>query len=295
MNQFTQLNLGSKPKPEIQAKQLHSKQNRALYGGVIAIAMTSGLLLLAANGCSEEKKAVIQPPSPAPQVVTPAPVAVSTPAPVEKKAQKKKAKKRPSTVTYAEPNYGVSFRYPKSYILKTGDEPHLDLAGLGPVRMNFVQPGGTSVVAIELPRDSYPGADISSAFFSVNVNSNLTPEECSQFASSEPSDLEDGAVPAAKVKVGNMEFDEMEDTLKQADAKYYHVFQQGACYEFGLGMGTAKDGSMDKIPAETYNHVFDKLEKILSTVKIEQGVVPEVAAQTPAQTTDAQTTDANKN
>jgi hypothetical protein len=287
MKDFTQLNLSGKPNGDVARNAVHSQQHRKVYAGVAVVAVASGLLLLAANGCSEEKKATIHPSSPAPQVVTPAPVAVSAPAPVEKKVQKKKTKKRPSTVTYAEPNYGVSFRYPKSYILKTGDEPHLDLAGLGPVRMNFVQPGGTNVVAVELPRDSYPGADITSAFFSVNINPNLSPEECSQFASSEPSDLEDGAVPAAKVKVGNMEFDEMEDTLQQADAKYYHVFQQGACYEFGLGMGTGKDGSMDQIPAETYNHVFDKLEKILSTVKIEQGVVPEVATQAPVQTTDS--------
>ena len=40
------------------------------------------------------------------------------------------------------------------------------------------------------------------------------------------------------------------------------------------------------IPAETYNHVFGKLEKILSTVKIEQGVVPEVATQAPTPITD---------
>jgi hypothetical protein len=288
MNQFTQLNLGSKSKPEVQAKQVRSEQHRALYGGVVLIAIASGLLLLAANGCSEEKTVSNQPSSPAPQAVVPSvPAPTSAPEPMEKKVQKKKAKKRPSTVTYAEPNYGVSFRYPKNYILKTGDEPHLDLAGLGPVRMNFTQPGGTNVVAIELPRDSYAGAEISSAFFSVNVNSNLTPEECSLFASSEPNDLEDGAVPAAKVKVGNMEFDEIEDTLQQADAKYYHVFQQGACYEFGLGIGTGGDTSMEKVNASTYNHVFDKLEKILSTVKINEGVIPEVATQTPTQITDA--------
>lgn len=288
MNHFTQLNLGSKPNPKVQTKELHSKQHRALYGGVTMIAVASGILLVAANGCSEEKKpANNQPSTPAPQAaVIRTPVPVSAPEPV-KKASKKKAKKRSSTVTYSEPNYGVSFRYPKNYVLKTGDEPHLDLAGLGPVRMNFVQPGGTNVVAIELPRDAYPGAEISSAYFSVNVNSNVTPEECSQFASAEPSNVEEGAVPAAKVKVGNMEFDEMEDTLQQADAKYYHVFQQGACYEFGLGIGTGNDGSMEKVDASTYNHVFDKLEKILSTVKIEGGITPEVATQAPPQGTDA--------
>ena len=290
MEHFTQLNLGAKPKAESARKEVHSKQNRALYGGVVMIAVSSGLLLLAANGCSEEKKSVIsQPVSPAPQVVVPpTPTTVSTPAPVEKKAHKKVVKKRPSTVAFSDPNYGVSFRYPKNYILKAGDEPHLDLAGLGPVRTNFIQPGGTTVVAIELPRDSYPGAEISSAFFSVSVNSSLSPDECAQFASTEPSDLEEGPIPAAKVKVGDTEFDEVEDTLQQADAKYFHVYQGGACYEFGLGMGTGTDSNMEKVSSETYNRVFDKLEKILATVKIEPGVVPEVA-------TKAQPVEASKN
>ena len=66
----------------------------------------------------------------------------------------------------------MSFNYPRNYILKTGDEPQeMDLAGLGQLKTNYVQPGAVTVAAIELPRSSYPGTDFTSAYFGVSVNS----------------------------------------------------------------------------------------------------------------------------
>ena len=61
-----------------------------------------------------------------------------------------------------DPLHGISFRYPKSYILKTGDEPSFDLVGMG-VQTDFVQPGGMTVAAIESPLSSYPGTDFTSS------------------------------------------------------------------------------------------------------------------------------------
>ena len=67
---------------------------------------------------------------------------------------------------------------------------------------------------------------------------------------------------------------------RQSDSKYFHVFQNGACYEFALNVTTVastrwltKHVDRDK--------VFDRLEKILATVKINP-VTPEVTAETPA-------------
>ncbi|MBZ5723048.1 MAG: hypothetical protein LAO03_22130 [Acidobacteriia bacterium] len=295
MAHFIQLNLGGnapqKTAPADPHRPSQSDRKTVIFGGLSMVALVSGLLLLVANGCSKSEKpvAMSQPSqsstNPGTAAVSPAPTATpAAPQAPSKPAKKKTAKKRPSTVTFADPTYGVSFRYPKNYVLKAGDEPHLDLAGLGPVQMNFVQPGGTTLVAIELPRDSYPGADISSAYFSVNVNPSLTPAECTQFASVDPDDGDGPQAEVVKVKAGSLDFDATEDTLLQSDARYYHVFQNGTCYEFGLGMGTMKDGDIATVSENTYYRVFDKLEKILNTVKIQPGVVPEVAtrAQAPA-------------
>jgi hypothetical protein len=215
----------------------------------------------------------------------PSPGSVSTAVPQVPQVQppKKSPRKRPATVTYKDEAYGVSFLYPRKYMLKAGDEAHRDLAGLGPVPSNFVQPGGVTVVTVEMPRDSYPDTDFTSAFLNVSVNRSLTSSECEQFALPVhlgTSDKQDEPAPPAKVKIGGSEFAEVEDldATKQADAKYYHLFENRACYEFALGLGTSGNGSEGGITPVDREQVFHTLEKILATVKIQSPAVPEVAA-----------------
>ncbi len=295
MAQLTQLNLKAKPRDVLGADEhtrTSSKHKTALLIGSLIVAFLSGVFLLETSGCSKTSKPAVtssanQNPSNqssstqaavVPTLSSPTAVPVTSQPP----ATKKRAKRRPSTVTYRDPVYGVSFQYPRKYTLKTGDKAKLDLAGLGPVPTNFVQPGGVTLATVELPRDSYRDTDFASAFFNVSVNPNLTSEQCAQFAA--PVREENESIPASKVKVGGIEFAEVEDAMEQADAKYYHVFQNAACYEFALGLGTGGDGTEDGTAPVDPEEVFRKLEKILSTVKIKTKteVVPEVATGVPS-------------
>jgi hypothetical protein len=55
----------------------------------------------------------------------------------------------------------------------------------------------------------------------------------------------------------------------QSDSKYFHVFQNGACYEFALNITTnaaQADASLKHIDRDK---LFARLESILSTVKID--------------------------
>ena len=70
--------------------------------------------------------------------------------------------------------------------------------------------------------------------------------------------------------------------MKQTDAKYYHAFNNGACYEFALGIGTESDGNVEGITPVDRKAVFGKLEKILATVKLQPAVVPEAETPTPS-------------
>jgi hypothetical protein len=74
---------------------------------------------------------------------------------------------------------------------------------------------------------------------------------------------------------------------RQSDSKYFHVFQNGACYEFALNVTTvaSQDGMIKHVDRDK---VFNRLEKILSTVKI-NAVTPEATAETPATPTAAAT------
>ena len=251
------------------------------YSKPVGIAVISGLLVgtVLTVGCSnkEGKPAASETQMSANQMalnqpVTPVP-AIST-APVATAAPKKVVKKRPTTLKYNDDAYGVSFRYPWQYSVKRGDT--IDSQSTA---MEFVQQGGEAAVSIDMPKSYFPDTDLASAFFRVNVNKNLTEAECGQFASSQASDKD--AIQPSKLTLGGLELQEVEDVAgddsKQEDTKYYHLFQNGSCYEFALGLSTENAGNDDTMPVNR-EKVFRRLETILATVKVSPETAPQVAA-----------------
>jgi hypothetical protein len=332
MAHFTQLGLSGSPdkKPETkpQGKTLpntseeqrpHSNPTKAtgkqriaaLVGSLIATLLLGVFQL--ESGCSKEsdKASAIAAPNQtmASQLSTPistVPASTSTATASQPPAKKKPRQRKLSASTYTNPTYGVSFRYPKYGSLKEGDKATLNLDGLGPLEMNFIQPGGTTVSAVELPGKLYTGTDFNAAFFNVSVNPKVTSEECEQFAFPETGDPETDPVTVSKARVGATEFHAVEGFAEaennQADVKYYHVFQNGSCYEFALGLETAGETTPDEIKAAVKpvdrNEVFRQLNWILSTVKIRPvdlpaKTIPEVAADASTGPTDAATTEAH--
>jgi hypothetical protein len=292
MANFTQLHLGNKSQEtsHTDQKQKELSRQRVLFGsGLLAVTILSGVFLLITNGCSKgpakiagqnstNQNASNQQPSailPTP-VVTPA---VQTP--MEKPVRKHVVQKKAPTATFSDPINGVSFHYPKTYVLKTGKEASLELAGLGPLPMDFVQPGGMIVAAIELPRNSYPGTDFSAALFSVSVNPELSASQCEQFSFPLNLHPENDPGSPAKATIGGTEFSVVEDSgatdKKETLMKYYHRFEHGTCYEFTMGLGTI---AVDGVQPVNREQVFGKLEQILATVKLQPGEVPQVAKGT---------------
>ncbi len=162
-----------------------SRQQKLAMATIAGFAILG--LLLAISACSKQspKPALAGVSSPASTSATlavtatpaAAPTAAALPAPA-----KKTPKKRPANVTYSDPYSGVSFLYPRKFALTSGDKALPQLAGVGDVPMNFVQPGGVAVATVALPDSSYPGTDFASAFFNVNVNRSVSEQECAHFA-----------------------------------------------------------------------------------------------------------------
>jgi hypothetical protein len=267
------------------------------------IAMIAGFVLLgiliALSACSKQsqKPALVGISSPETQTSTTAaaPAPPTTPTPVTPVAKKKTHKKRPAAiVTYSDPNTGVSFQYPRKYELASGDTVQPEIEGLGPVPMNFVQPGGSGVAMVAVPSTTYPGTDFTTAFFNVNVNRSLSEQECSAFAIVDTRNPDGEPMDAEKLQVGSVDMEKTSnfsgDALKQAETQYYHRYENGACYEFVLGLGTAAYGTDEEIEAVNHDEVFAKLEKILATVKIKPAEqAREVVAKTPTATTEEST------
>jgi hypothetical protein len=296
MANFTQLHLGNNSPQNPAHKNPQEKKSlpkeKVLFGaGLLAVTVMSGFFLLITNGCSKgsSKPASIEQPTPInPQTaMTPAISAVAAvqPPAVTAKPAKKRVQHKAPMATYTEPAYGVSFRYPKSYILKTDDEQKLDLSELGPVQTNFIQSGGSTVAAIEMPRSSYPGTDFTTAFFSVSVNSALSKDQCQQFVSPKSEHTENEPMVPAKVKLGGTDFTMVEDfgdsAKKQPRMKYFHHFENGNCYEFNLGLSTVDDNLAGLKPVNR-SLVFGKLEQILASVKLQPVSASQVAKEAPA-------------
>jgi hypothetical protein len=269
------------------------QQKIAMIAGFVIL----GLLILM-SACSDQaaKPALVGISSPDTQTSTaaPAPAPTTTPAPATPVAKKKAHKKQPAPiVTYSDPKTGVSFRYPRKYELASGDKIQPAIDGLGPVPMNFVQPGGAAVAMVAVPPATYKGTDFTTAFFHVNVNRSLSEQECGEFAFVDARNPDGEPMDAEKLRVGSAYMEKTSnfagDALKQGETQYYHRYENGACYEFVLGLGTAGYGTEEGVEAVNHDEVFGKLEKILATVKIQPVEHEQVVAKTPAAMTDEAT------
>src|SRR6516162_8074906 len=159
----------------------------AALGNLNALAFGAILIICSvAVGCSSDNPKpvssnnqipVTQPQSQPQMQPMPVPVAQ----PVSKPAPKKSAPKKPATVNYTDKTYGVTFEYPRRYAIETGDAA-AELLLTNPIPMNFVQPGGVALAAVELPETGFVNTDFSSAFFNVSVHKNLSAAECQEFA-----------------------------------------------------------------------------------------------------------------
>jgi hypothetical protein len=250
------------------------KQQGLAFLGLVVIGF-----ILTTVACSNESKPAVskqETPSLIPAATPPTtPVQVAVQPPVVKKPVRRHVAK---IVTYADPASGVSFQYPRKYSLKVGEQAKEEWTASTPVVMDFIQPGGLNVVAVEMPKDSYPGTDFGAAFFNVSVHKELTEEQCSQFAFKKDAELR--TLEPSKEKLGTHEFGMVEDkdgnVPQLTEAKYYHLYDSGACYEFVLGLGTAQHETADDLKMVDRNAVFNQLEKILATVKITPVKTPEV-------------------
>jgi len=191
--------------------------------------------------------------------------------------------------------------YPRKFALASGDKAQ----EIDAEPMNFVRPGGAPVATVALPNTLYPGTDFASAFFSVNVNRSLSEQECSHFAFVDTSDADGEPIDAEKVKIGPVSGSpegskEMEKTsefggnvTRQLETQYYHNYENGACYEYVLGLATARYGAREDVEPVNREELFARLENILATVKTRPVTEGPLAHQPTAEQTVA-TADSTK-
>jgi hypothetical protein len=249
-------------------KQIEGDNWLSIYLPVICAGVVMAVVSLVAIACSKQSN------QPAAKLSAPSMPAATSAAPSTSAASvvaRKLKKARPANATYVNSTYGVSFSYPRKYSLQAGDKP-----SSMPVQASFLKPGAIQVAAVDMPDDQYPDTDFSSALLNVSVNPSLTAQECGQFV---PNSTDAEAAKPASAKLGANEFAELEqmngEDSNQSDLKYFHLYKNGACYEFSLDVVTSRKPDVDLAQADR-GKIFQQLEKILSTARIKEVELPGV-------------------
>jgi hypothetical protein len=264
-------------------KQIESDSWSGIYLPAICAGVVMTIVLFMAVSCSKKSDTTTKISAPvAPAMQSPTPATASAVAPESPKKAVKKH--RPTTATYVNGNYGVALTYPRKYSLQSADKQKE-----APVQTSFAKPGAVEIASLDMPDGLYPDTDFSSALLNVSVHQGLNEEECGQFAQQsndaakstevDPSSKPADSVKPAAIKLGTNQFTEIEQVSasqgKQSDLKYFHLFKNGACYEFALDVETSRKTDEDLAQVDR-SKIFKQLEKILTTARIKEVELPGV-------------------
>jgi hypothetical protein len=93
------------------------------------------------------------------------------------------------------------------------------------------------------------------------------------------------ATSTSKLMLGDMELQSAEAVAgegnQQSDTRYFHIFQNGGCYEFALNVTTMAHETEGAMKHVDRDKVFNRLAAIMATVKINPVAAPEVTASAP--------------
>ena len=185
--------------------------------------------------------------------------------------------------TYNNPAYGLSFRYPRTYLL---DDPSDSESGsILEAQQDLAarQPGAVLVSLITIPADAYPNTTFVSGELQLVLNPAVSPEVCQSFSAPDDETYRSGATLAQ-----NIIFRWRQKLSVTAGPgalhRHYASFSGNTCYEFFLEVVTTSNPNADPQPPGNANLPFGassnpsnppvapkvthQLEKIISSFQI---------------------------
>ena len=166
-------------------------------------------------------------------------------------------------VSYDNPQYGVRLRYPATFT--QGSQSFFP-----PWPSNFAgEAGGTGnlILAVSIPKETYPDSNYVDGDFSVFVSPNIDNEgTCKQFRTIWPEHT-------GSTTVNGITYSRAVDGgvgMGTAGSVYFfHTFQNGLCYEFAFNFAETTGGAMD-VPCSmrwvTEDNSFELMRAVLAQV-----------------------------
>ena len=169
---------------------------------------------------------------------------------------------------YNNPAYGVSFRYPRNYLLEEAFDSE-DPSTLK-IQQELVerQPGSIFVATMTIPPDAHPNTTFRSGTLQLVVNPVVTRETCQSFAAPE-----DEAFTSGSTSVQGTTLDWRQRGSAAAGTGFldrdYAGFSSGTCYEFFLEIITGSNPERDpRIKDADDVKIMRQLDKIVSSLQI---------------------------
>ena len=179
-----------------------------------------------------------------------------------------------SMTTYSNPEYGLTFRYPRDYALEEGE---VDEHSFFLRRQEELEPDTKLLATVLIPEDGYPNTTFEHGSLQVLVHEGLERESCREMV-----DPENGAFGEKGVRVINTENAAIwwSEEKSSADGtqileREYAAFLGGRCYEFYavVVVGEPRDKEEAERQADA-GRIIRQLEKILVSVHVTTAPVP---------------------
>jgi hypothetical protein len=196
-------------------------------------------------------------------------------APTTAVGQRQRVAKAPpregSFSVYNEPEYGISFWYPRNYALEEGN-PEEPTSGINSQEgLEDEQPGALLLATLVIPEDAYPNTTFVDGSLQFAVNPSLMPESCKEVL----TDRESGAGRrTGTLTIGGVLFNWAEETTADAGTESverdYAGYSNEACYEFFVHVAVEETANSDGLQKQAdAKKIVRHLEKIATSLQWE--------------------------
>ncbi|HET7151094.1 MAG TPA: hypothetical protein VFI60_06755 [Candidatus Acidoferrum sp.] len=203
---------------------------------------------------------------------------------------------------YHNPDYGISFRYPRNFALQEQSQPSdsdsgaatsaapsdstasdvtapsasptgatVSEAAQAQEQQNVAQPSAHLIATVSIPSDAYPNTTFQSGTLQFLVRRAATAESCQPFSARRESG---GDGPSGMVSIKGIPFTWREQSSSDADTRYvrreYVGYSAGVCYQFRGEVGVTAQANQEEgtTPAAT-KKILRTLEKIVLSLQVE--------------------------
>jgi hypothetical protein len=193
-------------------------------------------------------------------------------APLAMKPVARPAPRESALATYSNPEYGVTFQYPRNYPLDEGPldaETFQNIAGLrSQEELESEQPGGVLAATIIVPDDSFPNTTFAGGSLQFAVNRYLAGEGCRNYPVERLGDS--GGSNGSKAIQGVL-FAWADSDAGDGDTEFferdYAGFANGTCYEFFVRVGVVNGDDSEHVKQLNQKKVVGQLEKIVGSMQ----------------------------